>query len=544
MRILKKTVIICCIVLFGGLQTLLAITNNTNSSKQKNIQADDPIAAMLDSLQTLKLFECSSYTTDTCILNTYNYCPDLIPYFDDLTIESRLNRLDKKSPFDLIFNESVKNYVELYANKKRSLVSKVLGLSNLYFNMFEEQLDKYNLPLELKYLAIVESALNPTAISRTGAAGLWQFMLPTGKMFGLDVNSYVDERKDPYKSTLAACKYLKYLYNLFGDWQMVLAAYNSGPGTVSKAIRRSGGKTNYWEVRPFLPTETQNYVPAFIAVNYVMNYSREHNLYPVTVKSTYFFADTIHVKKQINFQQISSFIDLPIDEIKFLNPAYKLGIVPFDEDGSALCLPANKVGTFINNENEIYNYKPEIITTKFITKQLSKSEKIYYKAKSKESLASIAYKNNVTVNDLKKWNKLSKNTVNKGKLLTIYKSQNSTENKTINIETVIANKGNSSTDDYNKTSISTNNDEGKNIDIDFSDKNKIAFNDSVAKKNTQLDKSGIAEGYILHTVTNGDTLWNIANRYKGTSVNEIIKLNNISKNKTLKVGEKIKVPIS
>ena len=275
-----------------------------------------------------------------------------------------------------------------------------------------------------------------------------------------------------------------------------------------------------------------------------MNYSREHNLYPVTVKSTYFFADTVHVKKQINFQQISSFIDLPIDEIKFLNPAYKLGIVPFDEDGSALCLPANKVGTFINNENAIYNYKQEIITTKFISKQLSKPEKIYYKAKSKESLASIAAKNNVSINDLKKWNKLSRNTVNKGKLLTIYKSQNSTENKTINLEAAITNKSNSTTDDYNKSSITTNNDEEKNIDIDFSDKNKIAFNDSVAKKNTQLDKPSIAEEYILHTVTNGDTLWNIANRYKGTTVNEIIKLNNISKNKTLKVGEKIKVPIS
>jgi len=544
MKTIKSYIVIICFLLVGLTNVSYAKANKVGI-KAIEIQCDDPIAAMLDSLQTLKLFECSSYTTDTCVLNTYNYCPDLIPHFDDLTIEERLNKLDNKSPFDLVFNESVKNYIEMYANRKRTVVSKVLGLSHLYFNMFEEQLDKYNLPLELKYLAIVESALNPTAISRTGAAGLWQFMLPTGKMFGLDVTSYVDERKDPYQSTLAACKYLKYLYNLFGDWQMVLAAYNSGPGTVSKAIRRSGGKTTYWEIRPFLPTETQNYVPAFIAVNYVMNYSREHNLYPITVKSNYFFADTVHVKQQVTLNQIATIIDMPLDEIHFLNPAYKLGIVPKNEEASMLCLPSNKVGTFLKNEVSIYNFKTISTTTKFISKQINAPEKIKHKVKANETITTIAALYGVNAEDLKKWNKINKNSVAKGRLLTILKNKQEPDVVANNVSKAKSNKASYTKKPFDKTQTILSDEETKQLNLEFSDNNNFADADTsiVSKNNSKQLETAKAE-FIIHTVHKGDTLWNIANRYKGSTVEEIVRINKLSAKKALKVGEKIKVPIS
>jgi len=505
----------------------------TNGGKELELKLDDPIAAILDSLQTLKLFECSTYSTDTCALNTYNYSPDFIPYFDDLTLESRLSKLDANSPFDLVYNESVKHYIELYSHKKRNVVSKVLGLSHLYFNLFEEQLDRYNLPLELKYLAIVESALNPSAISRTGAAGLWQFMLPTGKMFGLEVTSYVDERRDPYKSTLAACKYLKYLYNLFNDWQMVLAAYNSGPGTISKAIRRSGGKTTYWEIRPFLPTETQNYVPAFIAVNYVMNYSREHNLYPVTVRSNYFFADTVRLQKEASFMQIATVIDMPIDEIKFLNPSYKLNIIPYQEEGSMLCLPANKVGSFINNEANIYKVKVAAIQSNFVAKQLNTPEKFTHKVKSKETLSSIAAEYGTTVSELKKWNKIKGNTVAKGRQLAIYKLKpvkvNADSKHLIVASKVI---------DKKKENFTA--EEMKQIDLEFADSNTAK--DTTIVASDSIEKPDL-KSFVTHTVQPGDTLWNIASRYKGATVEALKKINKINSSKGLKVGDKIKVPI-
>ena len=537
----KLVFIIVCIAFFGGVNNSFAIKIKQPNGKDLIVQPDDPIASILDSLQSLKLFECSSYSTDTCILNTYNYSPETVPYFDELTIESRLSKLDNKSPFDLVYNESVEHYIDLYSNKKRNVVSKVLGLSHLYFNLFEEQLDKYNLPLELKYLAIVESALNPSAISRTGAAGLWQFMLPTGRMFGLEVTSYVDERRGPYKSTLAACKYLKYLYNLFGDWQMVLAAYNSGPGTVSKAIRRSGGKTTYWEIRPFLPTETQNYVPAFIAVNYVMNYSREHNLYPITVKSSYFFADTVRLKQQVNFSQISPIVDISISELQFLNPSYKLNIIPYDEEGSMLCLPANKVGSFINNEADIYKYIPVATTTKFVEKQMNQPERITHKVKSNETLNSIASAYGVTINEIKKWNRLKKNNVSKGKALVIYKKKLDVNEPNIPIE-VKAQSSLSAIKKIDKTKQNFTSEELKQLDLEFSDKN--IFNDAdstiVSKNDTVIESK--KTNYLVHKVQRGDTLWNIASRYKGATVDELKRINKIKSNNALKVGDKLKIP--
>jgi membrane-bound lytic murein transglycosylase D len=327
-------------------------TGDTLSKDTSGTFMDDPIAAMLDSLSRLKYFDKSLLQITA---NKYNFPLDSVPDYSDSIYSIRLAKLDAESPFDLVYNGAVRNYIELYAMRKRAMVERMLGMSQLYFPMIEEILDRKKIPLELKYLAIVESALNPSARSRAGAVGLWQFMYGTGKMQGLKISSYLDERSDPYKSTEAACEYLQFLYDMFGDWQMVLAAYNSGPGTVSKAIRRSGGKTTYWEIRPYLPRETQGYVPAFIAVNYVMTHAEEHNLYAIAPRLTFTDVDTVNIKEELSFQQIAKVLGMSVEEIQYLNPCYKRGTVPHSEENCySLCLPTTKIGSFITNESQIY----------------------------------------------------------------------------------------------------------------------------------------------------------------------------------------------
>src|SRR5690554_4990066 len=235
-----------------------------------------------------------------------------------------------------------------------------MGLSAFYFPMFERELDAYNIPLEMKYLAIVESALNPRAKSRVGATGLWQFMYATGKQYGLEVSSYVDERSDPIKSTTTAAVYLSKLYEIFGDWDLALAAYNSGPGNVSKAIRRSGGYENYWNLREYLPRETAGYVPAFLATMYIFEYAEEHGFKKQTARIPYVATDTIKVKQQITLDQVAKLTNLDKEELEFLNPSYKLGIIPVvKNENYMLRLPLTSVGTFVNNENAIYAFAQE-----------------------------------------------------------------------------------------------------------------------------------------------------------------------------------------
>jgi membrane-bound lytic murein transglycosylase D len=461
---------------------------------------DDPIAAALDSLYKLNLFEKGYGKINYPKNSKYQFSADSVPRYDEMIYESRLTKLDEASPFDLQYNSIVKGYIDMYTLRKRELVSRMMALSQFYFPMFEEQLDKFNLPLELKYLAICESALNPLAKSRSGAMGLWQFMYPTGKMYGLKVSSYVDERCDPYKSTVAACEYFQYLYSLFGDWQMVLAAYNGGPGTVNKAIRRSGGKKTYWEIRPFLPRETQGYVPAFIAVNYVMNYTSEHNLYSAIPKKTFLQVDSVSVKKQISFEQISAILDIPIDELRYLNPSYKKQIIPVSPDEpNSLTLPENKIGAFVSNENKIYNYFNDSLSSKNIL-AMQETVKIHT-VKSGEHLSVIAKKYNCSVADIKTWNGIKTNSVKPGKKLTIYLYKKIPAEKQATVA-----KG-------SETQVLT-----------------------LAE---HPDKTA-SSGFKYHTVQKGDSLYKIAQKYK-TTVEEIKRLNNFGANYTLLPGKKIKV---
>src|SRR5699024_3313954 len=288
---------------------------------------------------------------------------------------------------------------------------------------FEEILDKHDLPIELKYLAIVESALNPRAKSRVGATGLWQFMFTTGKMYDLNVSSYVDERSDPLKSTEAASKYLKSLNNSFNDWDLALAAYNSGPGNVSKAIRRSGGATDYWHLRNFLPRETANYVPAFLATMYIFEYADEHGLYTNGPTTPVIATDTIHIKETISFEQINKVTDIPIKELQYLNPSYKLGVIPYAKDRPyALRLPLEAVGTFVANEESVYAYaKAEFEQKEKPNPDLLKdNERISYRVKSGDYLGKIAQRYRVSVNQIKQWNGLRNNNLRIGQVLVIF----------------------------------------------------------------------------------------------------------------------------
>ena len=298
-----------------------------------------------------------------------------------------------------------------------------MGRAKLYFPMFEEHLDKYDMPLELKYLAVVESALKPYAKSRVGAKGLWQFMYGTGKENNLKVSSYVDERSDPIKSTEAACKYLTKLYDIFNDWDLALAAYNSGPGNVNKAIRRSGGNTNYWNIRHFLPRETAGYLPAFYATYYIFEYANEHNLYAKNELLPAFETDTIVVKRQITFEQINKVLGTETELIKMLNPQYKLNIIPVVKDRNyTLRIPKYLIGKFVSNEDLIYSYAEaeDAKREKPLPKYFESNDRIRYRVKSGDYLGKIARRYGVSVSSIKRWNGLKNNNLRVGQRLTIY----------------------------------------------------------------------------------------------------------------------------
>jgi len=378
----------------------------------------DEIIAKLDSLSGLSF--PGNYS-----LNTISK-PDLKRKFShpELAYEVRISKLNKLSPIEYEYNEQVKKYIELFTIERRDQFQQIIGLSELYFPVFDEYLDKYNLPLEIKYLAIVESALNPLAVSVSNAVGLWQFKIGTAKMLDLNVSSYIDERCDPVKSTEAACRYLQYLYRIFGDWNMAIAAYNGGPGEIKKAIQRSGGKTNYWEIQSYLPEQTQNYIPAFIAASYVMNFHKAHKLRAIKPVFNYWDVDSVHVKNSVSFEQISNIVDIPLEQLRFLNPVYKLDYIPIDENTISLILPQQRVKTFLDKENEIYSVSENRASkTSNINGNSTKGKiRIYHKVKRGDIFHSLAIKYGCTIENLLIWNKLDSTRLLENQIIEIWVS--------------------------------------------------------------------------------------------------------------------------
>ena len=416
--------------------------------------------------------------------------------WDTEVFKKRLQKLNEKTPLDISYNPSLENVVKSFLHRKKDLMARMITASQFYFPMFEEALDRNNIPLEIKYLSIVESALNPRARSRVGATGLWQFMYGTGRMYGLDVNSYVDERSDPIKSTEAACKYLSKLHDIFNDWDLALAAYNSGPGNVNKAIRRSGGYTNYWNIRRYLPRETAGYVPAFIATYYLLEYADEYGIRGKTAERPYFETDTVSVKNLITFEQIAKSSGVSLEELKILNPAYKINIIPKIEGKNyTLRLPVRALGRFVANEEQIYaQAENEIKTREKPLPQLVKAEeRIRYRVRSGDYLGKIAERYGVGVSQIRRWNGLRSDQLRIGQRLTIYPR-------------------------------------------------KPAFvAKQTASKSNKSQAKAVANGDSkFHTVRSGDSLWTISQKYPGISIENLREWNGIRGN-DIRPGTKLKL---
>ena len=392
--------------------------------------------------QSLNLYyqEHSTSSNFDSIIDALNYEASDVPEFHDSVYCARLEVMNEMSPFHLDCNETTLATLRFFVQKRRGFARIVLGRSQLYFDMFEEKLAEYNLPIELKYLAVIESGLRPQVKSRAGALGLWQFMYGTGKMYGLEENSYVDERMDPALATDAACRYLKKLYEIYNDWNLALAAYNAGPGNVNKAIRRSGNKLTYWEVRPFLPTETQGYVPNFIAAAYLLTYHAEHNIIPAEAEIHYYQLDSICLKKGVRFSTVSSLLGMDLEEIKTLNPIYKRDYVPFSPEKYCLTLPLEQIGRLVTLEDSLYKLEyagttPTVVAViETPTNPINPTDTTntppnetpnagvnyeYHKVSSGETLGSIASRYGMSVTELQRINGLNSTRIVVGQRLKI-----------------------------------------------------------------------------------------------------------------------------
>ena len=405
------------------------ITVTDDNGKEEVIEFPEAMTFELDSL--LNLYMSKNY------LGEDNDCrmKDINPVFEKEVYIDRLKRIP--SIIEMPYNEVVQKFIDRYSGRLRHSVSYMLGASNFYMPIFEEALETYGLPLELKYLPVIESALNPKAVSRVGATGLWQFMLATGKRYGLEVNSLVDERRDPIKASYAAANYLSDLYKVFGDWNLVIAAYNCGPDQINKAIHRSKGSKDYWQIYPYLPKETRGYVPAFIAANYIMTYYCEHNICPMTTRLPA-KTDTVMVGRNVHLEQIASVCNIDIEQLRTLNPAYRRDIVPGATKLSAVRLPQTEVGKFIDLEDSIYAYNAEVLFSKRTTVEVnddvptytrkSSSKRSRKKARSRgrsvtvksgQTLSEIAKRNGTTVAKLRRLNGIKGSNIRAGKKLRV-----------------------------------------------------------------------------------------------------------------------------
>lgn len=477
------------------------------------------ISETVDSLSQMWLDSQVSIGNDTSFVSGED--TTLIPDFPDSVYIKRLASLPME--VEVSYNKIVSNMIHLYSHKRRELVENMLGVADYYFPIFEDIFDSKGMPTELKYLAVIESALNPNAVSRVGATGLWQFMFSTGRMYKLEENSLVDERRDPIKSTYAAANFMNDMYKTYHDWILVIAAYNCGPGNVNKAIKRSGGKRNYWDIYYHLPRETRGYVPAYIAAAYIMNYYKEHNLKPAEYKMP-IKSDTVMVSKKIHFEQISHFMGISVDQLRNLNPQYRHDIIPGHTKPYALRLPADQILRYIELEDSISHYKDSLYFNPAVMNKKPEHNtyipgppkgnyaKLTYTVKSGDNLGFISSWYNVRVSDIKYWNGMSRNTIRGGQKLIIYVPK-SKVSKYENINTMSfdekqASVGKSSTQSATKSSTTSN--------------------------------ETLKEGeYEIYTVRRGDSLWEIARTFNVTE-DDIKKWNGLGSSR-IDIGQKLKI---
>jgi membrane-bound lytic murein transglycosylase D len=476
------------------LQTMAFANNDTLTVSEKNeaVMINDAVF-YFDSLNRARNTELGMLFFNNAITENADTSFEI----SDEDLLSRLNALNNNTPLEISYNKRIRSFIHLYAFRQRDLTERVLGLSKFYYPMIEEALDKYDIPLEIKHLAVVESALNPGARSRAGAVGLWQFMYWTGKANGLKVSSYVDEREDPLKATEAACKYLLELHGMYDDWNLALAAYNSGPGNVNKAIRRSGGKRDYWSIWPFLPRETRSYVPAFIAVNYIMNYASEHGLVAQEPMYNFWNTDTVIVRGPLELANVANLLSLEPTIVEALNPSFRKNLIPADGKSYALVLPATSILSFIDiHDTTLYANAEEVNVVE------EKEERIFHYVRSGEVLGVIARRHNCSVRQIMEWNNLRSTNIRAGQRLVVM-------SKTTSKPTLVQAKKDQPSE-QKKESV------------------------------TEPDKST----FIYHTVKPGDTLWDIANKYDGVSVSQLKQLNGSVNVHRLKLGQKLKIKVA
>ncbi len=492
-------------------------TTDTSLFQEEMIDFTDDLDSLLQSWY-IKNAQFISHDT----LNIRKHDSLTVYEFNDSLITHQLSKI--VSPFNLDYNSKVKAFINLYINKRREQMSYMLGLSDYYFPIFEQIFDKYDIPLELKYLAVIESALNPRAVSRVGATGLWQFMYSTGRIYKLEINSYVDDRRNPIKSTEAAANFLKNLYEIYGDWTLVIAAYNCGPGNVNKAIRRSGGKRNFWEIYYRLPRETRGYVPAFIAATYAFNHYKEYGIKPIPMELPV-LTDTMQVSENLHLKQVSEVLNLPVEMLRELNPQYKHDIIP-GKNGRIynLVIPQKFSMAFIDQKDTIFKHKdsiffaekkviaPKKYTSRSHVNINNKNMKaLRYTIKSGDNLGYISSWYNVKVSDIKYWNNIYRNRIRAGKTLVIYVPK-------------------SKADYYAKI----NNMSFKEKQARIGKKVKS----SSKKKKATYDKNA---KYVWYKVRKGDNLWSIAKKYKGVSNTDIMNLNGIQDPSGLRPGQKLRI---
>ena len=429
------------------------------------------------------------------------YDMDTVKFASNVPDSVYIERIKAMNSFiDLPYNQIVKNYIVLYSEKMKTQMGQVLGLCSYYMPIIEEIFDEHGIPLELKAMAVIESAMNPQAVSRAGAKGMWQFMYSTAKIYGLDIDSFVDERLDPVESAHAAAEYLKDAYRIFGDWNLAIASYNCGAGNVNRAIRRSGGRRAFWDIYPYLPRETRGYVPAFVGALYTMTYYREHGIQPEAVEMPA-HVDTFRIKRMLHFKQVTELVGVPLQELKNLNPQYKHDIIPGNEKEYILRIPYSFTNAFIDHEDSLYAYKAGEYFNPVVIKKIKDGgdgERIIHRVRSGDVLGKIAIRYHVTVSQIKRWNNLRSDNIRIGQRLVIYRG-------------------------------------GKGPSTGSTSQKAVSKPNPQHKSTVPMDAD-----YTIYTVKSGDSLYLIAKNYPGVSAQNIMDFNGIGSR--IKPGMKIKIP--